>query len=206
MNKYSRGQIYKIISIHTDIFYIGSTIQPLYKRLNGHKTDYNKNKYCSSQEILKLGDYKIILICKYPCNDKVELSREEQRHIDMYDKEILANCKRAHITPEQKKIQLGECIKKYVKKNKEHLKEYRKEYNKQNKEHRKEYNKKNKEHRKEYNKKNKEHIKEHKKEYNKQNKEHIKEHKKEYNKKNKEHIAGCMKYKTFIFGLLVDVF
>ena len=38
-NKYKSGKIYKLWSCETDDFYVGSTVQPLYKRLADHRFD-----------------------------------------------------------------------------------------------------------------------------------------------------------------------
>ena len=67
--------------------YIGSTIQTLKRRLNGHKTDYNrylKNKFrCISVfDIIKLGNYEIVLIEDYKCNSKKELEKREGYYIE----------------------------------------------------------------------------------------------------------------------------
>jgi len=85
MPDYQKGQIYKLVSNHTDNIYIGSTTQPLRKRLGGHISSYKKwgvKMGCTSFELLKFGDTKIILIEKYPCNDKDELTSRERHHIE----------------------------------------------------------------------------------------------------------------------------
>jgi hypothetical protein len=82
-NKYKAGKIYKLTC--TDgYYYIGSTIQKLYYRLNHHK-------YASKTGISRVYKYinsigcdkvKIELIEEYPCNDKQELNIREQYHIN----------------------------------------------------------------------------------------------------------------------------
>ena len=61
--------IYKIVSDKTDRIYIGSTVKSLEERLDEHENDYEnwintgfQNGYISSFEILKYGDYKIVLV------------------------------------------------------------------------------------------------------------------------------------------------
>ena len=129
MNKnkkdYSKGKIYCIRSHKTDLIYVGSTCQPLSKRLNMHKTTYKaylktgiSKEY--SYKIYELDDAPYIeLIVNFPCSCLDELRREEGKH-----------------------IRLMECINKYVagrtkkewcEDNKEHLKEYHKEYYEDNK-------------------------------------------------------------------------
>jgi hypothetical protein len=79
-----KGNIYKIVSDSTDKIYIGSTVKSLEERLEEHENDYElwfnkefKSGYISSFEILKYGDYKIILIEEYPCSSYKELLKRE---------------------------------------------------------------------------------------------------------------------------------
>ena len=51
-------KIYKIVDNTNGNIYIGRTIQPLKRRLSYHKC----HSSCSSREIIKNGDYKIMLI------------------------------------------------------------------------------------------------------------------------------------------------
>lgn len=76
-NKYKNGKIYKIVDNTNDNVYIGSTIETLKERLRKH---HRLN--CSSREILKNGDYDIILIEDYPCNSKQELELRERYYIE----------------------------------------------------------------------------------------------------------------------------
>jgi hypothetical protein len=79
------GRIYKIVSEQTDKIYIGSTVKTLSERLESHETDYEKwfcnnfkrTYYYTSFEILKYGDYKIILLEEYPCSCTNELTKRE---------------------------------------------------------------------------------------------------------------------------------
>tara|TARA_R110000796_G_scaffold19014_2_gene57232 strand:+ start:94 stop:504 length:411 start_codon:yes stop_codon:yes gene_type:complete len=77
MNKYQNGKIYKIVCNITNEIYIGSTIETLSQRLSKHK--YSKK--CMSNEIIERGDYEIILIKIYPCNNVYELEKEEGLYI-----------------------------------------------------------------------------------------------------------------------------
>lgn len=87
-NKYQRGKIYKIISNQTEDVYIGSTCELyLCNRLSKHKSTYKQNlkgNYgeTTSFQIVKYDDAMIVLIEKYPCNDKMELHKRERYHID----------------------------------------------------------------------------------------------------------------------------
>ena len=79
---YKNGKIYTIRSHQTDKIYIGSTTQPLSKRLSCHKGQYKsylngKKKYITSLEIIKYGDAYIELLEKYPCDNKMMLHKRE---------------------------------------------------------------------------------------------------------------------------------
>lgn len=76
---YSKSKIYKIVSENSDLCYIGSTTSTLTKRLSSHVA---KSNHCKSKEIINLGNYRIVLIEKFPCQDKDELIKREQFHID----------------------------------------------------------------------------------------------------------------------------
>ena len=77
MLDYSKSKIYKLVSEYTEDIFYGSTVQSLKDRLRKHKSFYNiNNDKCSSYEVLKYDDCKIILVKKYPCNNKKELTKE----------------------------------------------------------------------------------------------------------------------------------
>tara|TARA_R110000868_G_scaffold260273_3_gene518470 strand:+ start:87 stop:632 length:546 start_codon:yes stop_codon:yes gene_type:complete len=80
--------------------YYGSTISPLSKRLSGHNNDFNRGHYCSSQEILALGDAHIELVENYPCNSKNELDRREGQ-IQRENKQHCINLSIAGRTPKE---------------------------------------------------------------------------------------------------------
>jgi hypothetical protein len=79
-----KGNIYKIVSDSIDKIYIGSTVKSLEKRLEEHENSYEiwyhkdfRRGYCTSFEILKYGDYKIILIEEFPSSSIEELHKRE---------------------------------------------------------------------------------------------------------------------------------
>lgn len=79
---YKNGKIYTIRSHQTDKIYIGSTTQPLSKRLSGHKGKYKcylngKDIYLTSFEILKFEDVYIELLEECPCDNKNQLFKRE---------------------------------------------------------------------------------------------------------------------------------
>jgi hypothetical protein len=87
MERYQQGKIYAIICRKTERRYIGSTCEPtVAKRLAQHVKDFKNWKkekgYFSSFDIIKDGDYYIVLLESYPCNSKDELRMREQKHID----------------------------------------------------------------------------------------------------------------------------
>lgn len=120
-NIYENGKIYKIINDATDKIYIGSTIQPLSKRLSQHK----HKKSCCSRELLELGNCKIILIENFKCDNKEQLTAREQYWIDNSSNCINKNMK-ANVL-----IKYKDNPKEYMKqkrKNSEKRIAYRKEY------------------------------------------------------------------------------
>ena len=81
---YQTAKIYKIVDNTTDKIYIGSTCEPtlarrLAKHVGNYKSYLNETyHYVTSFEILKNGDYYIILIENFPCNTKDELFARER--------------------------------------------------------------------------------------------------------------------------------
>jgi hypothetical protein len=82
MPDYTKGKIYKIVCNITGEIYIGSTIQPLSKRLTGHVNRSKKLEHTRSKDIILRGDYNIVLIENYSCNSKEELFKKEREHIE----------------------------------------------------------------------------------------------------------------------------
>jgi len=75
-------------------------------------------KYYSSSELIANGNYSIILIEEYPCENKQQLLRKEREYIESL--ECVNICKRPFVTIDE-------------------VKEYHKEYQQNNKNHKKEY-------------------------------------------------------------------
>ena len=173
---YENGKIYRIVgNVQNSKCYIGSTVQPLSKRMGGHRGDYKrfqdrlKTKTMSFDLFDEYGieNCSIILIENYPCETKEELLKRERYWIET--------------TECVNKIVPTRTIQEYQQENKEKIKEYQKKYQKENKEILKEY-------RKEYRQENKEILKEYEKEYRHNNKSVIADKKKEYYEQNREHI------------------
>jgi hypothetical protein len=94
-NKYHKGKIYTLRSNQTNLYYIGSTTQELYKRLHEHKTHYKsfnnqKQHYISSYEIVKHNDAYIELLEEFKCENKMELNKREGELIRQY-KDVIVN-------------------------------------------------------------------------------------------------------------------
>ena len=79
--KYDNGKIYKLWSLQTNEIYVGSTVQPLHKRLYEHRSRARKTPCERSiyQEMNSLGmdSFNIELIEDYPCKSLNELHRRE---------------------------------------------------------------------------------------------------------------------------------
>ena len=111
MVNYQNGKIYMIMTENSNEIYIGSTVQTLKRRLAQHECKYRKGVYRSSQEILKQGNYKIVLIKDFACNSLIELELEETK----YQKDLVCvNKKRTRIT-EGEKRQYNATIQKWRK-------------------------------------------------------------------------------------------
>jgi len=177
---YSNGKIYRLVCNVSGKQYIGSTTQPLSKRKNKHKTDFNHYKkgqfnYITSFMIIEGGNYDIFLIENYPCQSKEQLHARE-RHF----------------------IETTECVNKYIptrtkqewtKDNEEKIAEYKKEYYEENKDRLKTIMKENYEKNKDrYNEQQREYYKENKEKLIERIKRNYEKHKEKYNEKRKEKV------------------
>jgi hypothetical protein len=85
MPNYQKGKIYKIVDNTNDNIYIGSTCEKLIRRLQKHKASYKcylnpnvKQGHMRSFDIIKNGDFNIILLEECPCENKEQLLAREQ--------------------------------------------------------------------------------------------------------------------------------
>jgi hypothetical protein len=84
MPNYQKGKIYKIVTDASDDVYIGSTTKErLNDRLSVHNCYYKKyiagEKYNFSVfKVIGQGNYKIVLLENYPCNERKELDARER--------------------------------------------------------------------------------------------------------------------------------
>lgn len=149
MPNYQNSKIYKVWSPQTREIYVGSTTQPLSRRMTGHRSKYKmykagKHCYVSSFKILEFGDARIELICECPCDNKEQLRAIEGRYIrelNCCNKEIAGRDKKQyyidnknHINKRNQKWyinnkekELAKCKQRYEN-NKEHILTKQKEY------------------------------------------------------------------------------
>jgi hypothetical protein len=170
---YKNGKIYKLWSPNTDKVYIGSTTQPLFKRLSKHKWNYTywkkggKTEYMTSFEIFDYGEVKIELIEEYPCENKMYLNKREGETIRSID--CVNKIKKLGIPMD------NAYYNEYYANNSDRIKESNKKYKEANKDKEKAYREANKDKRKAYIETNKEHIAKKNKEYKEANKDRAKE-------------------------------
>ena len=88
MVNHQLGKIYKLVDNTNGNVYIGSTCKPyLSSRLAQHKNDYKRYlienyHYVTSFDILKNGEYDIVLLESCPCDDKMQLYARERHYIE----------------------------------------------------------------------------------------------------------------------------
>ena len=179
MSEFSKERIYKILSTIIDDVYVGSTCQPLTKRLYEHKKTigkqtYENNKfYCKMQE-LGSDNFYIDLVENYPCSTREELRAREGEWIRKIST--------------LNKLIAGRDSKGYCDDNAEMLRQKTKEYKAEHKEHYKEYMKA-------YRETKLEEIKAHRNIYIEQNREIILEQKRQHRLENKEQLCESRKNK-----------
>ena len=194
---YQNGKIYCIRNYVDDEIYIGSSCQPLSKRMVWHrdarKKEAKKNfKIYQKMNLIGVENFYIELIENYPCENVEQLTRREGELI-------------RELRPTLNKRIEGRTDKEWREDNKEKLKENKKQYATNNKERilqkAKEYRKENRE---EINEKsrtryseNKDSINEKRKVKYQENKETILEKSRQYNEKNKEKIKEKRSVKVY---------
>lgn len=124
-NKYHSGKIYTIRSHKTDKFYIGSTVQPLHKRLFAHRREYksykaHKHNNVSSFIIIEHDDNYIELLETFKCENRYELEKREGELI----REHRNNCVNI--------IMVGRTKKEYYEDNRDKISETTKKYREDN--------------------------------------------------------------------------
>ena len=166
MPDYAKTIIYKLINYdYPDLVYIGSTTN-FTKRKQHHKEavykttspTYNRKLYVSIRKNGGWDSWNMVSICDYPCNDKREAEKEEDRY--MLELKANLNMKRPSRTIAQwrddKKDILKEKNKQWRDDNKDIIKQYRDD----NKDKIKQYRDDNKDKMKQYRDDNKDKMKE----------------------------------------------
>ena len=167
---YSKAKIYCIRNYNDSDVYVGSTCQPLSKRIADHriamnnKRDFNIQLYVKMREI-GTDNFYIELLEEYPCKN--------QRTIESKEGEYIRN-----LSTLNKRIE-GRTIEEWRKDNEEYLKEPLKNYYIKNKPKIQQY-------KQQHYIDNKSKIQAYKKEYAKQNKQSLLEKSKKYYEENKE--------------------
>ena len=166
---YKNGKIYQILNSVNDDIYIGSTTQPLSKRMGEHRTAMKRGSiYLVHQKMRELGveHFYIELIEMYPCDSVEELLKREGRfirEIGTLNKQIAGRSKKEYYI--DNKDHIIDCVKQYYEDNKDKIREYKKQHSEINKDT----------------------IREYKKEYYQANKDKIRERMKQYYENNKDH-------------------
>jgi hypothetical protein len=207
MPDYSKGQIYTIRCRTDDTkIYVGSTIQPLYKRFYHHKKDSEKEKCMNIKLYIEVNgnwdDWYIELYENYPCNNNNELHKREGeiiRQIGTLNRYISGRDNKQYNIDNADKIKqyyienadkIKEKTKQYYIENADKIKEKTKQYYIDNADKIKQYYIENtdkiKERKKQYYIENTDKIKERKKQYYIENADKINERKKQYRLKQKE--------------------
>jgi group I intron endonuclease len=140
--RYARGKIYKLVNNVDEEFYVGSTCTTLAKRLYGHKHHGTKDK--KRQVYVHLNaigwqNVDIVLITEYPCNNKMELERQERYWIEELKPTLNQNI------PTRTSEEWKELKSKYYTDNKERIREVQGQYRAENAEKLREYHRKHKE-------------------------------------------------------------
>lgn len=139
---YINGKIYTLRSPQTNKYYIGSTTQPLHKRLYGHRKDYeqflkNKKNNITSFYIVKFEDCYIELLEQFPCENNEQLRKREgeliRQHKDnVVNKRIETRTQKEYYNDNKDKI--IDLSKQHYKDNQEAKLNYAKEYHLHNRE------------------------------------------------------------------------
>ena len=209
MNRYENGKIYKIVDVGYNKCYIGSTTEPLSKRMERHRKCHKR--YLETGKVdtrcrllfeeFGVENCKIELLENYACMSKEELLRKEGEYIQSM--ECVNKCVAGRTPQEYKELhkeRYSKNQKEWYEKNKEYVIQRNREYQEKHKEEvaqrRKDYYERNKE---QINNKNKvyyennfEKIKQHKAEYALNNKEFLAKKNKEWYEANKEYVKEQM--------------
>ena len=146
-NRYANGKIYKITDIGYNKCYIGSTVQPLCKRMEGHRTNFKqfmmgKTLFTTSFGLFEeygIENCKIELIEEFPCDTKEQLLKQEGyyiRHTECVNKTVPDRTKKESNQEYYllKRAKLIEQNRQHYEKNKAEIAEHNKQYREKRKE------------------------------------------------------------------------
>jgi len=91
MNRYHSSKIYKLVNSVDERIYVGSTCMRLTKRKSDHKKMASKKpnmKVYQELNIIGWDNINIILIEEFKCENKDELTKREQYHIELLKPEL----------------------------------------------------------------------------------------------------------------------
>ena len=176
VNKYQNGKIYKIFNSSNDGIYVGSTCNPLCKRMAYHRSHHNNEKYkhralYATMNEVGVSKFHIELIEDYPCDNKDQLRKREGYYIrEMGTLNMVIEDRTQKEYRETNKDKIKEYMTQYREDKKEHILQTTKEYRENNKDKIKQYKIDHKDHILAQNKDYYERTKDHKQEYQKSEK------------------------------------
>lgn len=197
---YANGKIYIIRNTENNKVYIGSTTQPLCKRMVGHRCSARDEKkqhfplYVAFNEV-GVDRFYIELVEDYPCENIEQLLareghfiREFNTHINGYNKQFTGRSREEYnkVYYEQNKDKIKQSDKEYYEQNKDKIAQRHQIHYEQNKDMILQYQKA-------YREQNKQMISNKMKEFREKNKEKLTEKNKEYREKNKVQIREKLK-------------
>ena len=107
-NPYHHSKIYKLLDTLNNYYYLGSTTNSLYKRFHQHKTGSKEQKNANNEAYRYFNsigweNIKIILIEEYKFENKEQLAREEDTHLQLNrNNPHCLNVRRAFLTEEER--------------------------------------------------------------------------------------------------------
>lgn len=89
MVDYQNGKIYKVVNNINNCIYIGSTCQPITRRMTEHRREAKTKTtpFYTAMRDVGIDHFRIILVKLFPCNSTAELEAEEYKVM----KELQAN-------------------------------------------------------------------------------------------------------------------
>ena len=145
---FTNGKVYCIRNYIDKEIYVGSTCQPLKKRMWHHKSDATRNTEQTKKLYIKMNligyeQFYIELLEECPCHNLMQLRKREgelMRELNASLNSVLAGRTKEEYRQEHKEY-LKQKIKEWNIRNKEHRQQYEKDYRDKHKEKKQEYDK-----------------------------------------------------------------